>query len=132
MGKTESDVRILPHFIGSVLLNGSARMLGVGMVCLFLLIFLLFCHPDAQVSSCFSRATHIHCEHICQVARTTLVFFVFIFLLVLQNLLCPSKDVNRLIRKKACDSFVFQVFALVFLCVWFFCCCSGRNTPILD
>jgi len=86
-----------------------------------------------KFSSRFPLAAHVCCEHVCQVCRTSLSggVFWFFFLLVLQNLPCPSKHVNRLILKKACDSFVFQVSAVVFWCVCCFCC-SGRNTPILD
>lgn len=87
------------------------------------------CSPDPQVSCC---------KHLCQLCRTLPAFwvcsvrFVFFFFLVLQNLPCPSKHVNRLVLQKACDSFVFQVSTAVFLCVCSFCCCSGRNAPILD
>lgn len=131
--KLSQDVRIQPSFVCSDLWMGQwAGMLDTGIVCFFLLVFLLSPSPDPQVPSCFPSATHVCCEHICQVCRTSLVGFGFgFFSLVLQNLPCPSKHVNRLILQKACDSFVFQASTVVFLCVCCFCC-SGRNTPILD
>ena len=67
-----------PGLLAQMLWMGQwARMLDMGIVRRLLLIFLLSPYPDPQVSSCFSLATHVCCEHICQVCRTSLVGFVF-------------------------------------------------------